>query len=248
MLWTVAAAGRLRAAPARRRGRRASRAEAAGGRRLGARPVLPFWLSIGVLSLVQARAGRGAAARRRARSSPACAAAGGRWCCRCSIAVVIGGDRPRLRLGPLPHLPGPVRGAAAGGAGAGRDRPRRPPAACPAGHPALRPRLGRPGHAGGETAALALSALACVSLGWLLACVVPGRWLKLGIYAMAAIDAWLVGSDLLQEPNAVLNAAAPGRPAAPAARLLRLGGDGLRRPLHRRHPRRPAGRATAACS
>lgn len=62
----------------------------------------------------------------------------------------------------------------------------------------------------GEMAALALSALACVSLGWLLACVVPGRWLKLGIYAMAAIDAWLVASNLLQEPNAILNAAAPG--------------------------------------
>jgi hypothetical protein len=66
------------------------------------------------------------------------------------------------------------------------------------------------GSLGGETAALALSALACVSLGWLLACVVPGRWLKLGIYAMAAIDAWLVGSNLLQEPNAILNAASPG--------------------------------------
>ena len=76
--------------------------------------------------------------------------------------------------------------------------------------PALRPRLGRRGALGGQTAALALSALACVSLGWLLACVVPGRWLKLGIYAMAAIDACLVGSNLLQEPNAVLNAAAPG--------------------------------------
>jgi hypothetical protein len=66
------------------------------------------------------------------------------------------------------------------------------------------------GALGGETAALALSALACVSLGWMLACVVPGRWLKLGIYAMAAIDAWLVGANLLQEPNAVLNAASPG--------------------------------------
>lgn len=66
------------------------------------------------------------------------------------------------------------------------------------------------GSLSGETAALALSALACVSLGWLLACVVPGRWLKLGIYAMAAIDAWLVGSNLLREPNAVLNAASPG--------------------------------------
>jgi hypothetical protein len=66
------------------------------------------------------------------------------------------------------------------------------------------------GSLAGEVAALALSALACVSLGWLLACVVPGRWLKLGIYAMAAIDAWLIAANLLQGPNAVLNSAAPG--------------------------------------
>lgn len=66
------------------------------------------------------------------------------------------------------------------------------------------------GSLSGETAALALSALACISLGWLLVCVVPGRWLKLGIYTMAAIDAWLVGSNLLQGPNAALNAASPG--------------------------------------
>lgn len=62
---------------------------------------------------------------------------------------------------------------------------------------------------GGHVAALALSALACVSLGWLLVCVVPVRWVKLGIYVMAAIDAYLIGTDLLQGPNAVLNAAAP---------------------------------------
>ena len=66
------------------------------------------------------------------------------------------------------------------------------------------------GAIGGETAALALSALACVSLGWLVAGVVPWRWLKLGIYAMAAVDTYLVASDLLQAPNAVLNTAAPG--------------------------------------
>ena len=66
------------------------------------------------------------------------------------------------------------------------------------------------GSLGGESAALALSALACVSLGWLVACVVPSRWLKLGIYLMAAVDAYLVGSNLLQGPNAVLNAASPG--------------------------------------
>jgi hypothetical protein len=60
----------------------------------------------------------------------------------------------------------------------------------------------------GEAAALALSALACVALGTLIA-VVPIRWLRLGIYAMAIVDACLVTSDLLQSPNAVLNAAAP---------------------------------------
>lgn len=72
------------------------------------------------------------------------------------------------------------------------------------------------GSLGARTAALALTALACISLGWLLAGVVPGHWLKLGIYAMAAVDAWLVGSDLLQEPNAILNS------ASPAADLPRL--------------------------
>jgi len=65
------------------------------------------------------------------------------------------------------------------------------------------------GSLSGQTAALALSALACVTLGWLTACVVPGRWLKLGIYVMAAVDAYLVGTDLLQAPNAVLNTASP---------------------------------------
>ncbi len=74
---------------------------------------------------------------------------------------------------------------------------------------------------GGQTAALALSALACVSLGWLLACVVPGRWLKLGIYAMAAIDTYLVASNLLQEPNAILNAASPG--GLPRLQLVSFG-------------------------
>jgi hypothetical protein len=62
----------------------------------------------------------------------------------------------------------------------------------------------------GSTAATVLSALACTCLGWLLACAVPPRWLKLGIFAMAAIDAYLVGTELLQQPNGVLNAAAPG--------------------------------------
>lgn len=61
----------------------------------------------------------------------------------------------------------------------------------------------------GEAAATALTALGCIGLGWLLVSVAPAKWLKLGIYAMAAIDVWLVAADLLQGPNAVLTAAAP---------------------------------------
>lgn len=72
------------------------------------------------------------------------------------------------------------------------------------------------GALGGQTAALALSALGCVSLGWLVNCIVPAPWLRLGIYAMAAIDTYLIASDLLQGPNAVLNT------VAPAAGLPRL--------------------------
>jgi hypothetical protein len=77
------------------------------------------------------------------------------------------------------------------------------------------------GSLGGDASALALSALACVTLGWLLACVVPGGWLRLGIYAMAAIDTWLVASDLLQGPNAVLNSVSPGN--LPRLQLVHFG-------------------------
>jgi hypothetical protein len=65
------------------------------------------------------------------------------------------------------------------------------------------------GSLAGEAAATALIALACISLGRLLVSVVPGFWLRLGVYAMAAIDTWFVASDLLQGPNAVLSIAAP---------------------------------------
>lgn len=73
----------------------------------------------------------------------------------------------------------------------------------------------------GQAAALVLTGLACVSLGWLLVCVVPALWLKLGIYAMAAIDTYLVASDLLQAPNAVLNTASPG--SLPRLQLVSFG-------------------------
>jgi hypothetical protein len=62
---------------------------------------------------------------------------------------------------------------------------------------------------GPEAAAAILSALACVTLGVLLAAVAPPGWLKLGILGMAAADVWLVASDLLQSPNTLLVRAHP---------------------------------------
>lgn len=61
----------------------------------------------------------------------------------------------------------------------------------------------------GEGSGALLSALSCVTLGVLLAAVTPPGWLKVGIVLMAAADTWLVVSDLLQSPNAVLVAAHP---------------------------------------
>jgi len=68
----------------------------------------------------------------------------------------------------------------------------------------------------GEAAALLLTALSCVALGMLLARVTPPRWLAAGIVAMAAVDTALVVSDLLRKPSNALNA------AHPAAGLPRL--------------------------
>jgi hypothetical protein len=61
----------------------------------------------------------------------------------------------------------------------------------------------------GQGAGALLSALSCVTLGVLLGAVTPPSWLKAGIVLMAAADTWLVVSDLLQSPNAVLVAAHP---------------------------------------
>ncbi|MGA2164649.1 MAG: hypothetical protein ABSH36_09275 [Solirubrobacteraceae bacterium] len=61
----------------------------------------------------------------------------------------------------------------------------------------------------GQGAALALSALSCVALGVLLAAVTPPRWLAAGIVLMACADTALVVSELLQHPNEVLGAAHP---------------------------------------
>ncbi len=171
--------------------------------------MLPFWLSIGALSLVQAAL----VAAPKPAIAPLLAGLRNRsWALvpPLSIAVVVAAlalDSASARfltylaLFAVPPLAALALAAIVRGA--------RPPLALLV-VPLFALAWAARGALAGQTAALALSALACVCLGWLLACIVPGRWLKLGIYAMAAIDAWLVGSNLLQEPNAVLNAASPG--------------------------------------
>lgn len=171
--------------------------------------MLPFWLSIGALSLVQAAL---VAAPRPAVSSFLDRLRSRWWALvlPLSLVVVIGAvaeDSSTARF--LTYLAlvavPPLAAAALGWALRGG----RPPLTLLV-VPLFAVAWAAKGTLSGQTAALALSALACVSLGWLLVCVVPGRWLKLGIYAMAAIDTYLVATDLLQAPNAVLNTAAPG--------------------------------------
>jgi hypothetical protein len=62
----------------------------------------------------------------------------------------------------------------------------------------------------GDAAAIVLVAAACVTLATMLAAVVPDLWLRAGLFLFAATDTYLVADELLQHPNAVLDAAAPG--------------------------------------
>jgi hypothetical protein len=170
--------------------------------------VLPFALSIAVLSLVQAAL----VAAPRAASSPLLERLASSWWALAlplPIAVVVAAislDPSAAHL--LTYLALIAVPPLAAVALASLARGGRPPLALLV-IPLFALAWAFRGALAGQTAALALSALACLSLGWLLACVVADRWLKLGIYAMAAIDTWLIASDLLQEPNATLNAVAP---------------------------------------
>jgi len=171
--------------------------------------MLPFWLSIGLLSVVQ---GALVGLPRPPVSIPLLSRLQGRWWALAlplSIVVVIAGvalDSASadfltwLALIAVPPLAAIALGRLVRGA--------RPWLAL-ATIPLFAIAWAAKGELGGQSCALALSALACVTLGWLLVCVVPARWVKLGIYAMAAVDAYLVFTELLQEPNAVLNAAHP---------------------------------------
>ncbi|HET7443374.1 MAG TPA: hypothetical protein VFJ57_01805 [Solirubrobacterales bacterium] len=171
--------------------------------------MLPFWLSIGALSLVQ---GALVAAPRAVTWAPL-ERLRNRWLALIlplSIAVVVAAIAAESAVADfLTYLALVAVPPLAAVALAWLVRGARPPLALLV-LPLFALAWAAKGDLSGQTAALALSALACVSLGWLLASVVPERWLELGIYAMAAIDAYLVGTDLLQTPNAVLNTASPG--------------------------------------
>jgi hypothetical protein len=172
------------------------------------RNLLPFWLSIGVLSLTQAAL---VAAPRPPIPSLARNLRSRWWALALplSIVVVISAialDSATARFLTYLALFGVPPLAAAALAWLVRGSR---PAFAVAVVPLFAIAWAAKSDLSGETAALALSALACVSLGWLTASAVPPRWLKLGIYAMAAVDAYLVTGDLLQGPNAVLNSATP---------------------------------------
>ena len=183
--------------------------------------MLPFWLSIGALSLVQAAL----VAIPAAVAWPPLERLRSRWLALIlplSIVVVIAAIAQEegvadfltyLALVAVPPLAAVALGWLVRGA--------RPPLALLV-LPLFALAWAAEGALGGRSAALALSALACVSLGWALVRVVPELWLKLGIYAMAAIDTYLVASDLLQAPNAVLNTASPGA-GLPRLQLVHFG-------------------------
>jgi hypothetical protein len=171
--------------------------------------VPPFWVSIACLSLVQG----GLVLLPAARPFPVLDRLRNRWWAlipAASVAAVVAGVAATaataqaltyVALVGVPALAALAAGRAARGGGA-----RLVPAVAGLFVLAWADR----GSLAGEAAGLVLSALGCVALGGLLAAVAPVRWLKLGIVAMAAVDAGLVAADLLQAPNRVLGAAAPG--------------------------------------
>ena len=183
--------------------------------------MLPFWLSIALLSLVQG----GVVAVPGAPGEPKLARLRGRrWALIPPVSVVAfvvitsaaehasAQGLTYLALVAVPLLAALFLGWPAG------DRAK-------AGPRAARALLVVPlfllawvdrGGLAGQAAALVLTALSCVTLGMLLAAVTPPRWLAAGIIAMAIADTALVVSDLLQRPNNALNA------AHPAAGLPRL--------------------------
>jgi hypothetical protein len=174
--------------------------------------MLPFWISIGVLSLAQGAlvavpgsGGLGALRRLRGR----------RWALIPPLSVIgfvflaRGAEQASAQgLTYLALVAVPLLAALALGWLAWNAHPPRPARALLVA-PLFALAWADRGGLVGEAAALVLTVLSCVSLGVLLAAVTPPRWLAAGIVAMAVADTTLVVSDLLQRPNNALNAARP---------------------------------------
>jgi hypothetical protein len=178
--------------------------------------VLPFWISIALLSLAQ---GALVALPRRLAAPRLSYLRGRRWALIPPLSVIgfvlIARAAERASAQGLTYLAlcavPPLAALALGWLSRGA-RPARALLVVPLFALAWADR----GGLAGEAAALALSALSCVTLAALLAAVTPPRWLAAGIVAMAVADTVLVVSDLLRRPNDTLNA------AHPAAGLPRL--------------------------
>ena len=178
--------------------------------------VLPFWLSIAVLSIAQ---GALVAAPRALPIAAPSRLRGRRWALIPPLSVLgfvlVAGAAEHASAQGLTYLAlvaVPLLAAVALGWLSRGARPWRALIVLPLFALAW---LDRGGLAG-EGAALVLSGLSCVTLGVLLAALTPPRWLAAGIVAMAVADTALVVADLLQRPNNALNA------AHPAAGLPRL--------------------------
>jgi hypothetical protein len=178
--------------------------------------VLPFWISIALLSIVQ---GALVALPRPVVARRLGALRGRRWALVPPMSIVafvlVAGAAEQASAEGLTYLAlcavPPLAALALGWLSRGA-RPARALLVVPLFALAWADR----GGLAGEAAAVALSALSCVTLAVLLAAVTPPRWLAAGIVAMAAADTAFVVSDLLRRPNDVLNA------AHPAAGLPRL--------------------------
>jgi hypothetical protein len=193
------------------------------------REMLPFWVSIAILSLLQGAVvtmpSAGVPPESRARRLPPAWQArldrlgAGAWALIPPASVVVfvlvaqaaaHASAETLTYAALVGVP--VLAALALGWLTAAARPARALCAVALFALAWADRGGLAGHG----AAVLLSALSCAALGVILARVTPARWLALGILAMAVADTAFVLSNLLQHPNSVLNA------AHPAAGLPRL--------------------------
>jgi hypothetical protein len=174
--------------------------------------VLPFWISIALLSLLQ---GAIVAAPRGVESVRLGRLRGRRWAIIPPFSVIafvlIAGAAQRASAQGLTYLAlvaVPLLAAFALGWLTWDLREPRPSRALLVPVLFALAWIDRAGLAG-QASALILSALSCVALGALLAALTPARWLAVGIVTMAIADTALVISDLLQRPNDALNAAHP---------------------------------------